>query len=238
MISWAEICTKCGGREHHNMIPNQLGLEIMALLRFLSTLRRAWRESTINRVRSTHPGALIPFERVYDAGDRNPHGPSSSSPSQEHIQSQADSNSVLSEHHGTSSRPPPEPLPASLELEDLSQQHEEDCSDPDTDHSSMPGSFLDQAEPDENDPDPTNVGRRGRFVILKPGSFPLEHIDVGYMITDKQFFNALIMLYRNRRSWFKRFLSIYRFHHWGFDKVGLNNPILTLLEAPTRNVSD
>lgn len=59
----------------------------------------------------------------------------------------------------------------------------------------------------------------GPFVLCKPGSFPIEHIDVGGMQSDHELFDELCARYRDRLSLFKWLLSINRFHHYGFDKV-------------------
>lgn len=62
---------------------------------------------------------------------------------------------------------------------------------------------------------------KGRFVLCMPGSFPIQHIDVGNVRTDDELFDKLCSLYRSRLSMFKWLLSINRFHHYGFDKVRL-----------------
>ncbi|OHE93071.1 hypothetical protein CORC01_11628 [Colletotrichum orchidophilum] len=69
--------------------------------------------------------------------------------------------------------------------------------------------------PDESDSD-SKV--KGRFVVIKPGSFPHDHVEVRATTTDSSFFDDLQMKYCIRRSKFKTYFSIHRFHHWGFDR--------------------
>ncbi len=77
-------------------------------------------------------------------------------------------------------------------------------------------------DPDSDwDPDPEEspAPQKGRWVYLKPSRFsdprPLDVL--GWH--DVQFCDELRATYRACRSYLRKYLSIMRFHHWGFDKV-------------------
>lgn len=86
-------------------------------------------------------------------------------------------------------------------------------------------SFGEDPGPDpdpDRDPDPeTPEGRRqrGRWVYVKASrSSDPKPLDV-LGLQDMQFCDELIAKYMACRSYLRKYLSIMRFHHWGFDKV-------------------
>ncbi|KAK7456859.1 hypothetical protein Landi51_02135 [Colletotrichum acutatum] len=76
--------------------------------------------------------------------------------------------------------------------------------------------------PSDEKPTPEEQERgirvKGRFVVIKAVSFPHDHIEVQATTTDLKFLDDLQTKYWARCSIFKTYLSIHRFHHWGFDK--------------------
>ncbi|KAI0867506.1 ankyrin repeat-containing domain protein, partial [Hypoxylon argillaceum] len=75
--------------------------------------------------------------------------------------------------------------------------------------------------PDQPDQTQSNTNEdqdHGRFVLCMPKPLLLEHIDMRLIKNDSQFLDDLLQRYRGHRGFFKKFFSIMRFHHWGFDK--------------------
>ncbi len=95
--------------------------------------------------------------------------------------------------------------------------------------SSLPGHWTWSQGPDEPGrlgASDTQVREHGSFVLCMPKPSRLEHIDMKAINNDSQFLDALLRIYEKNRGFFKRFLSIMRFHHWGFDKVTLPSDLI------------
>ncbi|KAK8074008.1 hypothetical protein PG994_004907 [Apiospora phragmitis] len=78
---------------------------------------------------------------------------------------------------------------------------------------------------DPLDPDDTPPDQGHRHLIVKPGRFPVENIQISKSSTDKEFVNILREAYRSPQSRPKQIFSIYRFSHWGLDEFSHLNGV-------------
>ncbi|KAK1713716.1 hypothetical protein BDP67DRAFT_565789 [Colletotrichum lupini] len=207
-ICWK--CFNCNGKEHRDRIPSQLGVEILALVEFLSMLSQVASETTgrnscpSNNQWVISPGTVCSLDSGGDILTRPPeHGgnaplrrPASGSRGQSSNR-QRGLDTPLSNPRRRYI-PEPQRLVPALIPEKTSKSRD--------------------AEGKPSDDEKSNPEEKVRFVVIKAVSFPHDHIEIQEKTTDLKFLDDLQKKYWARCSAFKTYLSIHRFHHWGFDK--------------------
>ncbi|UQC91077.1 ankyrin-1 [Colletotrichum lupini] len=200
----------CNGKEHRDRIPSQLGVEILALVEFLSMLSQVASETTgrnscpSNNQWVISPGTVCSLDSGGDILTRPPeHGgnaplrrPASGSRGQSSNR-QRGLDTPLSNPRRRYI-PEPQRLVPALIPEKTSKSRD--------------------AEGKPSDDEKSNPEEKVRFVVIKAVSFPHDHIEIQEKTTDLKFLDDLQKKYWARCSAFKTYLSIHRFHHWGFDK--------------------
>ncbi|KDN69197.1 hypothetical protein CSUB01_06617 [Colletotrichum sublineola] len=227
-LSWK--CAHCNGKEHRDIVPTETSLEISALVDFLSEIITTWtKELTKRKADDFEPlesisalhntDAFLVPSRPYEVLEGTVLGPNQDDAVniQRHFGTEAKSHDH-SDRNGYTQESPNNPV-----------QDEKPPSD-----NKSADSTGEESSEDDDPGDGKELKRKGRFVVVKPGSFPHENIDVGVFLTDNQFLNTLLMVYRQRRGWIKAHFSIYRFHHWSFDKIALS-PNGLIIARPQRN---
>ncbi|ETS80630.1 hypothetical protein PFICI_08159 [Pestalotiopsis fici W106-1] len=198
-IHWK--CHGCHGNVHSDVIPQQLGQEVEMLIDFQRRLLQIW------------PGEAPQFQQVAipsTASNALQHNPLP------HGQAALPVENLPLDPRSQSSTAPSAGDTEAFELQAFREQ---------THHNSNAAfevkSDTDESEEEsesEDDPDDDHPMRKGRYVHVKPRGFPLAHIDTEATPSECEFLEALHETYRARQSCFRRYLSIYRFSHWGFDR--------------------
>ncbi|KXH46752.1 hypothetical protein CSIM01_06817 [Colletotrichum simmondsii] len=214
-ICWK--CFNCNGKEHRDRIPSQLGVQIRALVDFLSVLSQVALETTGRSPRPSNnqwfisPGTVCSL----DSGENTPTRPS------EHV-GNAPLRRPASGSTGQSPNRPrgletPHSNPRRRHVSEPQRLAASSMTEKTSNSRNAGGKPLDDEKPNPEEKEPgTRV--KGRFVVIKAVSFPHDHIEIQATTTDLTFLDDLQTKYWARCSTFKTYLSIHRFHHWGFDR--------------------